>query len=284
MNIITKLVLPMFFLSFILIGVIHLFLVPKWLQEEHDFFIQQQHGLLIALEPTITSDILSGNYADLHANLNDAMDNHTDTWRQLTVKLADGNLVYPLVEPAKADLDINIENIEHNIELANAPLAKISLLYDWSTFQKNAKQRMQDLEKFIALLFTVMITIGITLVYIMVLRPVKSLKQGAVLLAKGDFNSSLPPVNKDEIGQLTQAFLTMRNNLYEHQNNLRTALDEAQATRESLLSKQQDLNLENEKTKHALHAVKTKTVELEWHIRNLSSHTSRQCMQKSLPR
>lgn len=263
MNIITKLMLPMLFLSSILIGLIHLYLVPKWLQEEHNVFIQQQHGLLVALETSITSDLLSGNYSNLHANLNDAMDKHTDTWRQLTVTLAEGNLVYPLVEPALIDSDYNIDNIEHNIELANAPLAKINLLSDWSTFQYMAKQKMQDLEIIIALLFSVMITIGITLVYILVLKPVKSLKQGAVLLAKGDFNSTLPPVNKDEIGQLTQAFLTMRNNLHEHQNNLRATLKETQTAKISLQSKQQALNAENIKTRRALHAVKTKTAELE---------------------
>ena len=263
MNINTKLLLPMFFILFIFFIVMHFFLAPKWLRTEHDSFTQQQHGLLIALEPVISRNILSDNYAALHANLNDAMEAHTETWQQLTVKLAEGNVLYPLVEPAPSNSAINIDYIEHNIELANTPLAKISLITDWSVFKDKAKQRINDLEIILGLVFIIITMIGISLVNIMILMPIKRLKKSAMLLAQGNFSVDLPTVTKDEIGQLSQAFLTMRNNLHSNQQYLQFALEEAEAARKSLLSKQIALSAEYEKTRSALLEVEAKTAELE---------------------
>ncbi|MDX2506410.1 MAG: HAMP domain-containing protein, partial [Gammaproteobacteria bacterium] len=263
MNINSKLLLPMFLILFVFFVLMHFFLAPKWLRVEHDSFIQNQYGLLIALEPVITRNILSDNYAALHENLNDATDLHTESWRQLTVKLAEGNVIYPLVGPAPTNSTIDIDNIEHNIKLANTPLAKISLIVDWSTFKDEAKQRINDLEMILGIVFIIITVIGITLVNILILMPIKRLKKSAMLLAQGDFSVDLPPVTKDEIGQLSQAFLTMRNNLHGNQQSLQFALEEAQAARKLLLSKQISLSAEYEKTKSALLEVEAKTAELE---------------------
>ena len=263
MNINTKLLLPMFCILFIFFAGLHLYLSPKWLQVEHETFLQQQHRLLDAMESVIDKNVLSGNYAALHAYLNDAMETHAGTWLQLTVKNADGNLLYPLVEPALINSAINIDNIEHNIELAKAPLAKINLVSDWSTFKGKASREIQDFETILISVICIMTVIGIGLVNILILMPIKRLKDSANLMAQGDFSVALPAVNKDEIGQLTQAFLTMRNNLHDNQESLQAALDEAQAARKLLLSKQVALSAEYEKTSLALHTVEAKTAELE---------------------
>ncbi|MDX2505657.1 MAG: ATP-binding protein [Gammaproteobacteria bacterium] len=263
MNINTKLLLPMFCILFIFFAALHLYLSPKWLQVEHETFLQQQYRLLNAMESVISRNVLSGNYAALHAYVDDAMETHADTWRQLTVKNPDGNLLYPLVEPALIDSTINIDNIEHNIELAKAPLVKINLVSDWSTFKGKASREIQEFETILISVICIMTVIGISLVNILILLPIKKLKDSANLMAQGDFSVALQARSKDEIGQLTQAFLTMRNSLYDNQESLQEALDEAQTARKSLLSKQVALSAEYEKTSFALHTVKAKTAELE---------------------
>jgi serine phosphatase RsbU (regulator of sigma subunit) len=72
----------------------------------------------------------------------------------------------------------------------------------------------------------------------LVLRPLKRLQQSAAQMAHGNFDVSLPPAGRDELGDLSQAFATMARQIRDHTEQLET---QVQARTQALEQANQDM-------------------------------------------
>lgn len=77
-------------------------------------------------------------------------------------------------------------------------------------------------------------------------QPLKSLSEAADSLAKGEYDTLLPESGKDEVGKLINAFNSMRQNIFENEDNLIQINAELARAEESMRSAKEDAETANQ--------------------------------------
>ena len=228
MGIRLKLLLPIV-IGFIFFSlVIHFYWAVKYEQEELQHFKQSHQAILVSLEPELVRGLLSGDIAALYAFLDQQMKLQIDIWHTLELYDPEHQKLYPLLPYPPLD-ETKYFYLTHSINYLDETLGTISLRLDWSHEQELIKQRVLELELLIFLMLALTIIFSTFWQNLLIRRPLHSLKNAAVEFANGNVTTPLPAAGKDEIGELTRAFDSMRNQINDSQLSLRQALVNAQA-------------------------------------------------------
>ncbi len=242
MDIRTKMILTLLIGFGIFVATLRLYLAPNWLILERDNFLRQQNEVVMALKPDVTRHLLAADYAALFNTLDRQLQVRQKTWRQLVLHTPEGDRIYPLEEPKSLmPSGDNIISTVYSINLSGQLLAQINLISDWTSHRYESSEQIRDLEITSTSIFGLMCIIGLAWLSMFVRAPLAKLEHAATQLAKGDFNSALPPAHNNEVGRLTHAFSTMRKNMLHSQNQLHQAADEAQAAERELREKNDEL-------------------------------------------
>jgi len=190
-------------------------------------FDHRHHELNITAEVMIPM-MLQNQYANIHESLDALLDVNPE-WVSLVLHDENGNLIYPLSLP---DIPLSNEHfkIEHDIKIRGAVLGRLSLISDLSEELKIVRtENFKLLQMLIVGLFAGLAAIMVLLDRF-VRKPARDLSFAAEQLSKGDYSVHFPVPTKDEIGALTQSFITMRDAIGENEASLRAAKEEAEAS------------------------------------------------------
>ena len=210
-----KLLLPVLLALCIFAIILHFFWFKYYVENEHEQFIVHQQEVLSALAPGLTGSILAGDFASIFTTLDRQMEQKEKDWRTLKLVNNTGKRIYPLEDIPNFDVSNNshLSVISFPIKHENVVIASAHLLIDWTEGLKQTTKNRTRLE---LAAFVIFLSINLTAVLWQsnwVRKPILVLEKAAESLEKGDYSEQLPKASNDELGRLTSAFKSMRNEL-----------------------------------------------------------------------
>lgn len=219
MSIRIKLLLPTLLSFLLLSGLVHFVWSPERVNVTRERFIEHQKELLNDLESKLVQLLLSGDFAEMYASLNELMGKRSGTWKQITVHNAEGKRLFPLSKP-KPVTSHSLAVLEQSLRYGIEEVGTLRGIFDWSAAFREAQAETLWIEAQVISVFALLSIMGFIIQSYWIRRPLRQLEQAAAELAINRFDAKLPAVSSDEIGSLTRAFNTMRHNLLHSQKEL----------------------------------------------------------------
>lgn len=214
MNILLKLILPIFIAFLLFAGTVHNYWAPKVYEQSRQDFKQQAKRELSAMEDDLIRNLLANDYSALFSSLDHQLEKNNTRWVNLNLYDDDNQLLYPLFSE-----DINLEDhpfyipLSYPIKLEGSAMGRIEVYLNWQVKFQETQSRINELESFL-LATAITIFIVVLLIQVKFIRtPLSRLQKFAMDMAQGDFNEQLIIQSNDEFGQLSRAFNTMQKNI-----------------------------------------------------------------------
>ena len=201
--------------------------LPAQLQRAQIEFIHAQQTILSAMESDIIRHLLSRDYAALYGSLNEQTARRKPVWKTLTLNLSSGERIYPLFKAEDSGKEAEpqyIETIVHDIKLAQDTIATVLLTADWTENRTQSLQSGYEICLYLGGVFMMLLLINYAIQDRLFRLPLLQLTRSAQKIAQGDYQISLPPPKKDEIGELSRMFQVMRDNLEAGRKELHQAM------------------------------------------------------------
>jgi len=212
MGIRAKLILPILLGSLLFMLMLHFIWFKGYVDQARENFVEQQRHILLALGSGLVGEMLASDLASVYATLDQQMQNNQDNWRFLTLRDGQDKRIYPL-DAAEYIPNQYWLTIEHAVNYRGQTIAKLELVVDWKPLYEDSVAYQRQLQILVLAVF-VLITLGaIFWQNKWIRRPVVELEQAADSLSRGDFSTRLPSASNDELGHLTRAFESMRDEL-----------------------------------------------------------------------
>ena len=203
---------------------------PWYLRGAIDREARSQSSHLETLGEAVLPFLVQNQIGAVYETLDAAM-NRSPTWRGLSLTDPSGQQIYPLSGvTVAASLADGLHKLRYQISERDLPLGVLELMVDFSE-QRDAYARLGYL---IAAFFTAGSLLAAALIAVLleiiVGRRASALIQAAGDIARGNFETRLPPASSDEFGRLTRALETMREAIAAEEDSLRRARDQADAS------------------------------------------------------
>ena len=211
-------------------------------------------GLSFIWEPRLTREMTASQVRNLDQNveiLSDAlipfllqnqigavfetlssMQGRYQNWETVVLKAPDGTRLYPL-SAANLVAKPDIIQTARTISFEGKELAVLSVRVDISEDLGQIRRQVRYLTVLIAVFFLGALLVVGVLLDRWVVKRASLLASAARQLARGNYQAKIPPSSKDEIGDLTNSFSTMRTTIKENEQSLIASRDEAQAAAEA---------------------------------------------------
>ncbi|QFI36759.1 response regulator [Moritella marina ATCC 15381] len=230
MSIKFKLMVPVLIGFFVFTSVINWYWAPKLFNYAQADFREQMQNEIRSIESDVIRHLIASDFSALYSSLDYQKQLHQQNWAHLTLYDADKKQKYPLFSSNKAILAEQHPNhirIDYPLVNENITIGYLVLHIDWTAKHEFTEQRIWELKIFLIVMMLLIICIELFMQNRLIQLPILKLKQATKELANGNFDISLPPVSKDEIGQLTENFNIMRNNILTSQESLLISKNEA---------------------------------------------------------
>jgi diguanylate cyclase (GGDEF)-like protein len=234
MNLRAKLFIPLLLFS-LLFGLYIRFL---WLPNTIDSMLRQSernwYAHLTSVAEGLIPLLLENQLANVYENL-DALLEQNDTWLSIELTDSSGKRLYPLGPPPDpAGFPAHFQTQRLSVGFVEPALAQLAVTRNISPVLAdiNHLERRLTLALLLLLMIFVLLTGG-TLER-QVCSRLKKLSQAANRLSSGDYEAALPHQNRDEIGELTSAFHSMRHVLAAYHRQLQGEIDNHRRTAEAL--------------------------------------------------
>ena len=225
-----KIILP-FMAGFLLIA---FGLIGFWLPSQIEFrnaeVDRHTHSYTQLLATSLTPSLLTGDLEAIHATLDEAVSikrADASDWRQLILTNSNGQIVYPLSLIGQLGPDTS-DWLRLDVESNGQHLGDILVDVDRSQVISEAYQAARGVIGITILLVFSFSALIVTLLYRMIVLPIKELEGAALHLADDDYDVELPPAKQDEIGSLINAFSHLKKTLQEQKGAIETYFKEQQ--------------------------------------------------------
>jgi diguanylate cyclase (GGDEF)-like protein len=209
-----------------------------WLPHITESMLQQStqnwHAHLTSAAEGLIPLLLENQLANVYENL-DALLEQNRNW--LSIKLTDnsGKQLYPLSSTLK--ITGHLENIQtHSLPVGftEPALAKLEVIRDLNPLLSEVNSLEEHLNYVLILLLLAFVLLNGSMLDWQVRRRLTQLSQAAKRLSAGDYQAALPNQSKDEIGELTNSFHSMRQELAVYHQQLQGEIDGHKRTAEAL--------------------------------------------------
>lgn len=233
MNLRLKLLVPLLVIA----GLVGAYLYSVWLprslvEAQNDHLVRVQRHLDSVAEGLIPL-LVSGQLDAIHDNLS-ALKQRNQDWQDIRLIDQGGRQLYPLIgsaptPPLRADAEREV--VERPISFLDAELGALKVLIDFSELHARDREHHAEMGMILGLVTLLLVlTLGVAL-ELNVGRPIHTLVLASRELARGNYAANLPPLRRDEVGDLIGTFAAMRTELGERHDSLRqeiAARDRAQ--------------------------------------------------------
>ncbi len=221
----TKLILPIILALGLFTLALHFFWFKSYVDDARTEFIAHQQEIIVALAPSLTRAILAGDLASVYGTLDRQMENMKLTWRHFSLTNINGQRIYPLDMPFINQHE-NLLVIKHPVYNDDEKVAVATLYMDWQHGYEHVSSYKQQVELMVMLIFAVVTLFAMMWQNKWILEPLTKLERAAKKLRQGDYSEKLPKASKDELGNLTEAFRSMRNELEQSNSVLEARVKE----------------------------------------------------------
>ncbi|MDH5484415.1 MAG: response regulator [Gammaproteobacteria bacterium] len=223
MGIRSKLISP-FIVGYLLVTLLIQFAwQPIYLAEELESFEKTQDIALASLSPELIRNMLAADLATLYAHMEQHMELQGASWLSLVIIDKNGRRIYPLIMSDIKNTG-DLLYIERELKHLDEYLGAIKLIADPSHELETEMKHISFIEQLILGVFALVFIFSFIWQNILINKPLMQLRNTARKLADGDFESSVNIKNKDEIGQLSDTFESMRLQLREKHVDLEQAV------------------------------------------------------------
>ena len=226
----TKLLVPFGVALALMFALAQLVWLPITIQQEQQTFLENQKELLRAMDPDIARSFVNGDLAAVFSSLTYQAEAHKGIWRWIELFNTNGTRIYPLGEAvAHHDANSDILILDYRIAWEGAQIAEIKLAVDWSARRSELLHSAYQLQGMILLVLAGVMALATFWQQRLVVTPIMRLAEASAQLAIGNFDTPLPFISNDEVGNLTRSFDKMRTSLMHAQSNLLDASEQANA-------------------------------------------------------
>ncbi|MCP4586901.1 diguanylate cyclase [Pseudoalteromonas sp.] len=216
----TKFIAVLMLLTLMFMGYMHLFWLDSMKSRVVELVETQYKSHLHTTAEGLVPLLLENQLANVYETLNAHADDNPN-WLQLTLTTTSGSRLYPLDEPSLLPSTYNTLTILQDVGFLDPPLARLSVVIDISPSVKV----IDDLEYDLGIAFSLIMLcflLGICLeIELFVRRPLNRLVKASGALMKGNYKYPIQKSQNDEIGELTNYFIEMREALHDHHINLK---------------------------------------------------------------
>ncbi len=150
MNILLKLILPIFIAFLLFAGTVHYYWAPKVYAQARQDFKQQAKRELSAMEGDLIRNLLANDYSALFSSLDHQLEKNNNRWVNLNLYDDDNQLLYPLFSK-----DINLKDhpfyipLSYPIKLEGSAMGRIEVYLNWQVKFQETQSRINELESFL---------------------------------------------------------------------------------------------------------------------------------------
>ncbi len=228
MSVNAKILLPII-LGFIAItSIVHLWWGPALMERERERLIHNNNMSISMLQAPVSHALMSGDLAEVYSLLNEVKNLHGDDVAQVHLVDAKGVRIYPFKEQEPLFGEFYIA-MDFPLENYTFPVGLLTVVFDIESDLKTELKSIQRLEIYISSIMGLIALFSAVWFNAYIRRPLLRLQCAATQMANGEFNVNLQPGKSygDEISVLTDAFLTMRDNLSVAYDDLNSAAQNA---------------------------------------------------------
>ncbi len=229
-----KLFLPLLLFS-LLFGLYFRF---SWLPEATESMLRQSernwHAHLISVAEGLVPLLLEDQLANVYENL-DTLLEHNKDW--ISIQLTDhaGKRLYPLSNiPSPNGNQKHIQTHIISVGFANQALAMLEVTRNIAPLLLEINRLEEHLNFVLIMLLGVFVMLNGSMLDLQVRRRLTKLTQAANRLSTGDYQAQLPNHSGDEIGELTDSFRSMRQELAVYHRQLKGEISNHRRTAEAL--------------------------------------------------
>lgn len=222
MGVRTKLLLPTVLTFFLIAFLIQFVWVNDYMEHERESWKNNQITVINILKKSIRHYLLTEDFGALFSLLNSTLDNNSINWISFQVIDHQRKLTYSSSVTPGTEQD-EIVSMKSEIVWEGRHLATIKVLSNITPVLKEEKEGISYLMMGTLLVVAIFIVLAVLLQNRLIRLPLARLQYAAARLARGDANVPLSQIGNDEIGQLTQTFVSMR-------TKLQSALQQVQAS------------------------------------------------------
>ncbi|SIS57590.1 diguanylate cyclase domain-containing protein [Neptunomonas antarctica] len=215
MSINLKLALPPLLGLVLIILLLQIYWQPMQLEKAKSTFEKHTHALLLLGEAGIIQNLLERDLGALFAGIEHLENSDQTRWKNITLYNDNGKQLYPIFKrnPEKIINNNALILITHPLNIQGTPLGRLEFDADWGREKLDVIENINDVRNMVILLVVLSLLISTFSQYRIIYRPLKRLGIGAHKIAQGNFNVKLPATAKDEIGELTDSFCLMMEEL-----------------------------------------------------------------------
>lgn len=212
--------------------------LPEQARWVNDDLSKSAQRSLVQLSTSITTPLLTRQYAELYEELDSQLQIHPN-WKGIRIIDAQtGNQLYPL------DDWIGTANhgdmlLTQQVEFLDKPLAYISLVVNFKNEIDQSSKLHYTLISILLMILAIVFIAVAWLVDYRVTSPLRELKQSFVRLAKGDFDCHIEKKQKNEVGSVISAFNNMVNEVasnHQKLNSLRIQAESASKAKSDFMA------------------------------------------------
>jgi len=214
-----KLLAPLIIGLAVIICILFLFVQPTQLKKAKQQFIESQTNIIKTLSPSIVSNILANDLAELHRIFENSQLIHKEEWLYIELLDQEKKQIYPIFtsKPKKSDTLIKINfTIEENLEI----FGYLTLYTDWGSEKNKEEKYIKELNRSSILLFFLIAVTSFILQTKWIYVPIKKLKEVTSKFSQGEYTVEIPRVTNDEVGLLTRSIEQMRDKIQYSMNEL----------------------------------------------------------------
>ena len=219
MNLRIKVISPLIALFLIIAITFQAYLLPTLHDSLENEFDKHQIDVLQTLGIALIPSFISNDIAELHELVNEQRKVHPE-WKSLVIYNNNKQRIYPFAKPADTN-GLYGHNLTQNIQHYDRSIGSIELLADSSSVHEKENIVKKISYTLLVILFAMIVLIAWSQNRLIVL-PIKYLSKAASDFAQGDYETFLPEINQDEVGQLTLSFISMRESVKSYQQQLIT--------------------------------------------------------------
>ena len=198
--------------------------ISNVLVEAEERHMEEQAKILAdGLLPFVLQNQFAGIYETLEAVLE-----QQPNWKQAILRRPDGSKLYPLFEVPEVTGD-KLLHFTQPLEFQGEVYAELEVTVDISPVIQGLINEQIRIASILAVLYAVSMIVFGVLLDKLVGRRIRLLMIAAQRLARGNFKAKLPPRSRDEIGDLTESFASMRQQIFDKEQSLIQARIEAES-------------------------------------------------------
>ncbi len=253
MKIQTKLLIPLAILVLVLFFYVEFLWLPQLVKTVKQENVKSVEAHMSSVVTGLVPLLLTNQLANIYDNL-DTVKEQNPHWLSISLYDNKKNLLYPLFGSNGKYTSSSIITFSKKVLYLDNQLGRMELVVDLSS----QIQEISLLEQKVLLVFMVsmifFIVAALLILNLVVHFPLTKLIMASNEIAKGNYDTDLPPYSRDEVGSLVSSFKAMRNAIKKSQEALKREVKSHKFTADALYKEKERV------TYHASHDALTDLV------------------------